>query len=51
MSDHSSCEAIHGRESLFGTTKAMSNQTDSHIIDGFCRDLLAQHSDLDGGMP
>jgi hypothetical protein len=32
-------------------TRATSNQADSHMIDGICRDFLAQHSDLEGGTP
>lgn len=32
LSDHSSSETIHGRDSLFPT----NNQADSHIIRGFC---------------
>jgi hypothetical protein len=36
MSDHSSSETIHGRDSLFPTTKPTSNQTDSHMINSFC---------------
>ena len=36
MSDHSSSETIHGRDSLFPTTTPTSNQTDRHMINGFC---------------
>ncbi len=53
-SDHSSSETIHGHDSRFATvatTRATSSQTDSHMIDGICQDLLAQHSDLEGSTP
>ncbi|EPD63629.1 hypothetical protein HMPREF1211_00040 [Streptomyces sp. HGB0020] len=36
ISDHSSSETIHGRDSLFPTTEPTSNQTESHMINSFC---------------
>jgi hypothetical protein len=36
MSDQSSSETIHGRDSLFPTTKPTSNHADSHMINNFC---------------
>ena len=36
ISDHSSSETIHGRDSLLPTTRSTSNQADSHTTTGFC---------------
>jgi hypothetical protein len=35
-SDHSSSEMIHGRDSLFPTTRPTTTQAESHMINGFC---------------
>lgn len=40
MSDHSSAEKTHGRNSHFPTTEPTSHQTQSHMIDNFREDLL-----------
>lgn len=36
INDHSSSETIHGRDTLFPTTRPTSVQADSHTTTGFC---------------